>query len=241
MTRIELFKSIIKEINNASDYEEMLKNHPKFRKLKVMRYPKDNDIYQAFTPENLPKVSKIDLDETFHMLDTFQTFMTELQKTMDGINYHHGYLYGTAEIGGDLRMVIRAGFIITEHLYDVDASNGDYTLELKPRIGLQFTTTPVEEFSKELDTLINKAGQPSTAVEKHLISDYVTCKIPEYRWYHKPGSSDLITKIQFDDPFERWDNGVEEGCTSTEIQLIRDEIIRMRTIVEIMDINEFKI
>lgn len=239
MTRIELFKSIVKAVHETSNYEEMIKNHHEFAELRVMSHPDDEHRYQAFTPNNIHKIADVNLVETIQMLDEFERFMTELSQTMDGINYNPGSLYGTVKIGGDLQMVIRAGFACVRHRYD---GGHGYTIKLEPRIGLQFTTSPVEEFSGELDTLINKTGETSTAFQKHFIRDHVKCEIPEHRWYHLPGSKDLITYIDFDDPFDGWrGDTLKDGCTSAEIHLIRDEIIRMRTIVKIMDIAEYKI
>lgn len=253
MTNIKLFKKIIRLTNhtefNARGFIHMVIDNPEISKLNI-KIPRDylkkdssflasiglsedniceTNYPQGFGPKNINSLNDVNETECCKLLEAFEEYMSQLKNTLDGIVYDKGELWGTADIGlGDFKVIIRVGL-----MYD----RKDDTC--KPRIGLQFIN--ISLFNRQsVDNLMWKAGEctPGYLGRKRAIGDYLTCDIPEHRWYHKPGDTEMKSDIMFTDRYERGYSFTEEtdGITIEKIPRIRDEIVRMRTIVEMMEL-----
>jgi hypothetical protein len=253
MTNIELFKKIIRLTNhtefNAREFIHMVIDNPEVSLLNI-KIPRDylrkgpnflasiglsedniceTNYPQGFGPKNINSLNDINETECCELLEAFEEYMSQLKNTLDGVSYTKGELWGTADIGlGDFKVIIRAG---------LKYCRKDKTY--KPRIGLQFINSSL--FNRlSVDNLMWKAGECTPGYLERTIGDYLTCDIPEHRWYHKPGDTQMKSDIVFIDRYERGYDFIPEetdGITIEKIPRIRDEIIRMRTIVEIMELT----
>jgi hypothetical protein len=234
MTNIELFKKIIRYTNGKEfdviKFAKMLINHPEFSKLNIkfrsddipeedgflesVCLSEENVAYepypcQVFHPNVINDLARVNKTECIDLINAFEKYMIQLNTSLNGVDYKKGDLFGTSDIGcGDIKAIIRVGLHWT------------YDDLLVPTIRMEYITPQFDLYS----TNNLYCGSPECTKGT---STYVCVDIPEHRWYHAPGKTEITSCIFFS----------EKDFTVENIHNIRDEIVRMRTIVSTMELT----
>lgn len=162
-----------------------------------------------------------------HGYEKFKECLNEFKRFMTNnpwIDYCPGDLWATADIGidnNDLKLFLA---------FDFD-ENGNPAI-LTMLIDIAYITHSNE--GESLDDVICKWGEIWSYEEYGYLHDSWSVSIPEYKWYHLPGKSDMITSHRLnirDTPLRRDENEFTSFVNITDINNI---IIYFRTITSVI-------
>lgn len=252
MTQIEIFKKVLHavnlkkykikadvEVNNFKGFFYMLSDNPEFSTLNIRfekehveqifgeRFAKtgltDDNIFKrgrfsdrGFDWTNIYELALLDKKNCCKFLDKFEKFMIELSQTLDGVTYTPGDLCGYVDVGlPDVKMVVKAGISYVRNIED--SEKWDPMICAK----IFFITDQNNVDMCVLQTMFAGIYECTCGM-----NDYVFVNIPEHRWFHKKGDSRLKTYFT-----------IGNTDSFTNLYKIRDEIIYIRTRIDLMEIT----
>jgi hypothetical protein len=157
-----------------------------------------------------------------HGYERFNECLNEFKRFMTNnpwIEYRPGDLWATADIGidnNDIKLFLAFDF-------DKDGNPAILTMLLD----VAYIT---HEDDEPLDDVISKWGNIWSYKEYGYLHDGWSVSIPEYKWYHLPGKSDMITSCKLDVRNTPLRRDKDEFTSFANITDINNIIIYFRTI-----------